>query len=165
MTVAPMMPIATYSIAGLVTISRDGRKPPSIAATGGAAAAICTAKQPAITISSAMMKASRKRKPWFISSSSRNASSAVISAPAINGMPNSSCSAIAVPITSARSQAMIAVSQASHSAKLTGRGIAVAARLGQIAPGDDAEPRRQRLQQDRHQVGQQDDREQRVAEP
>ena len=64
---------------------------------------------------------------------------------------------MAVPITSARSQAMIAISQATHSTKLTGRGIAVAAGLGQVAPGGDAEPRRQRLQQDRHQVRQQDD--------
>ncbi len=64
--------------------------------------------------SSAMTKASRKRKPRFIRSSSRNASSAAISAPPIRGMPNSSLSAIAVPITSARSQAMIAASQASQ---------------------------------------------------
>ena len=122
MTVAPMMPIATYSIAGFATISRVGTKPPNMVAARGAAATTCTPKQTAITISSAMMNASRKRKPLFINSSSRNASSAVINAPAISGMLNSSCSAIAVPITSARSQAMIAASQASHSAKLTGRG-------------------------------------------
>ena len=74
-----------------------------------------------MTISSEMTKASRKRKPLFISSSSRKASSAVISAPPIRGMPNSNLSAIAVPMTSARSQAMIAASQASQSMKLTGR--------------------------------------------
>ncbi|GCC48585.1 hypothetical protein chiPu_0032838, partial [Chiloscyllium punctatum] len=36
--------------------------------------------------------------------------------------------------------------------------------LRQIAIGRDAEPRGKRLQQDRHQVGEQDDRQQRVAE-
>ena len=81
------------------------------AATGGAAATIWIAKQAAMTTSSATMNASRKRKPRFIRSRIRNASRAVISEPAISGMPNSSCSAIAVPITSARSQAMIASSQ------------------------------------------------------
>ena len=100
----------------------------------------------------------------FISSSSRKASSAVISAPPIRGMPNSSFSAIAVPITSARSQAMIAASQASHSRKFDRPRIAGAAGLREIAVGGDAEPRGQRLQQDRHQVRQQDDRQQRVAE-
>ena len=49
------------------------------AATGGAAAAIWMPKQTAITINSEMTKASRKRKPLFINSSSRKATSAVIS--------------------------------------------------------------------------------------
>jgi hypothetical protein len=40
----------------------------------------------------------------------------------------------------------------------------IAAGLGEIAPGADAEPRAQRLQHDRHHVGQQRDRQQRVAE-
>ena len=111
-----------------------------------------------------MTKASRKRKPLFISSSSRKASSAAISAPPIRGMPNSSFSAIAVPMTSARSQAMIAASQASHSRKIDRPRIGGAAGLRQIAIGGDAEPRRERLQQDRHQVRQQDDRQQRVTE-
>ena len=131
---------------------------------GGAAAAIWTTKQIAMTISSTITKASRKRKPLFISSRSRNTSSAAMSAPPINGMPNSSCSAMAVPITSARSQAMIAASQASHSRKLTGLENTVATGLREIAAGGDAEPRRERLQQDRHQVGEQDHRQQRVAE-
>ena len=48
-------------------------------------------------------------------------SSAVRAAPSASGMPNSSCSAIAVPITSARSQAMIASSHKAQSARLTGR--------------------------------------------
>ena len=40
----------------------------------------------------------------------------------------------------------------------------VAAGLREVAPGGDAEPRAQRLQQDRHHVGQQRDGQQRVAE-
>ena len=44
------------------------------------------------------------------------------------------------------------------------RRIVVAARLREIAAGDDAELRCQPLQQDRHQVRHQDDAEQRVAE-
>ncbi len=42
--------------------------------------------------------------------------------------------------------------------------IMVAAGLGQVASGDDAQLGRQRLQQDRHHIRQQDDRQQRVAE-
>ena len=41
--------------------------------------------------------------------------------------------------------------------------VAVAAGLREIAAAGDAEPRRQRLQQDRHQVGDHDHAEQRVA--
>ncbi len=42
--------------------------------------------------------------------------------------------------------------------------VAVAAGLGEVAAAGDAEPRGERLQQDRHQVGDHDDAEQRVAE-
>ena len=42
--------------------------------------------------------------------------------------------------------------------------VAVAAGLGEVASAGDAEARGQRLQQDRHQVGDHDDAEQRVAE-
>ena len=46
---------------------------------------------------------------------------AVMIAPASSGMPNNNLSAMAVPITSARSQAMIAISQSSHRPSVTGR--------------------------------------------
>ena len=72
-------------------------------------------------------------------------------------------SAIAAPITSARSQAAIAISQSSHRTIVDRPGVAVAARLGEVAPAGDAEARRQRLKQNRHQVGDHDDAEQRVA--
>ena len=58
---------------------------------------------------------------------------------------------------------MMASSQATQSPKLTGRGVGGAAGLGKIAAGGDAKPRGQRLQQDRHQVGEQDDEKERVA--
>ena len=48
--------------------------------------------------------------------------------------------------------------------EIDGPRIAVAAGLGEIAAGGDAEPGGERLQQDRHQVGEQDDAEQRIAE-
>ncbi len=48
--------------------------------------------------------------------------------------------------------------------EVDGSGKAGAAGLREVAVGDDAEPRGERLQQDRHQVRQQDHRQQRVAE-
>ena len=81
-----------------------------------------------------------------------------------SGMWNSRFSAMAEPITSARSQAAMAISAQTHRMNDTGRRIVVAAGLGQVAAGDDAELERQRLQQDGHEVGEQDDRKQRVAE-
>ena len=67
------------------------------------------------------------------------------------------------PITSARSQAAIAISHSTHRTSVVAARVAVAAGLRQVAAAGDPEPRRQRLQQDRHQVRQQDDAEQRVA--
>ena len=85
--------------------------------------------------------------------------------PQISGRPNSRLSAIAAPITSARSQAAIAISHSSQSTMVDRPRVAVAAGLREVAAAGDAEPRRQRLQQDRHQVRDHDDAEQRVAEP
>ena len=86
----------------------------------GAVSAIWIAKQTKITMSRATIKASSERKPRCMRKRIKNASAAVMIAPIVKGMPKSRLSAIAVPITSARSQAMIAASQASHSAMLTG---------------------------------------------
>ncbi len=71
---------------------------------------------------------------------------------------------MAVPITSARSVAQIAISASTQSGHDTAARKRVAAGLRQVAPGADAEPRAERLQQDRHEVGQQRDGQQRVAE-
>ena len=79
-------------------------------------------------------------------------------------MWNSRFSAMAEPITSARSHAAIAISQSTQRPMATGRRIVVAARLREIASGDDAELGREPLQQHRHEVREQHDAEQRVAE-
>ena len=71
---------------------------------------------------------------------------------------------MAEPITSARSQAAMAISQSTHKHETHRAGVVVAARLRQVPTGDDAELESERLEQNRHQVGEQDDAEQRVAE-
>ena len=87
-----------------------------------------------------------------------------MSTPISSGMPNSRLRPMAVPITSAMSVAMMAISASSHSGQATQRGIGVAAGLRQIAARGDGEPRAERLQHDRHDVGEQRDDQQRVAE-
>ena len=145
---------------GLVTISGVGISPPAIAAPClGCASASSNAKQPAMMISRATMNASSLRKPQRCSAQDQeHVERGDARRPRPAACRTAACSAIAVPITSARSQAMIASSHSTHSAKLTGRRIMGAAGLGEVEAGDDAEPRRQRLQHHRHQVRQQDDR-------
>ena len=92
-------------------------------------------------------------------------SSAVRQTPQISGRPNSRLSAIAAPITSARSHAAIAISHRIQRTMVDRPRVVVAARLRQVAPARDAEAHGERLQQDRHQVGHEDDAEQRVAVP
>ena len=89
--------------------------------------------------------------------------SAVMAMPAMSGMLNSSARPIAPPRNSARSVAMAAISLTTHMPKTTGLGKRVAAHLGQIAPGDDAELGRQRLEQHGDQIGEQHHPEQPVA--
>ena len=84
--------------------------------------------------------------------------------PISSGMPNSRLRPIAVPMTSARSVAQMAISANSHSTIADRLGERVAARLGEVASRREAETRAQRLQQDRHDVRHQRDAQQRVAE-
>ena len=70
---------------------------------------------------------------------------------------------MAAPITSARSQAAIAISQSTQSTIVVRPRVVIAAGLREVAAAGDAEPRGERLQQDRHQVREHDDAEQRVA--
>ena len=67
-------------------------------------------------------------------------------------MWKSSSSAMAEPMTSARSQAAMAISAMIQSAKLTRLAVALVAKLGQVALRGDAQLERKALQQDRHQV-------------
>ena len=92
-----------------------GMKPAAIAAIGGCDRIIWPTKQIMMMIISATMKASTLRNPRRSSARMTKTSSAVSTTPQTSGRPNSSWSAIAVPITSARSQATIAISANSHS--------------------------------------------------
>ena len=114
--------------------------------------------------SAATTRPSTYRKPRCCSDSTISTSSAVRQTPQSSGMPKSRLSAMAAPSTSARSQAAIAISQSSQSTIVDGPRVGVAAGLRQVAPAGDAEARRERLQQDRHQVRHHDHAEQRVAE-
>ena len=80
-----------------------------------------TAKQTAIEPISTMTKASSHRNPLFWSRRISRTSRAVRITPQSSGMPNSRFSAMAAPMTSARSQAAMAISQSTQSTKLTGR--------------------------------------------
>ena len=80
-----------------------------------------TAKQTPMVTISAMTKASSQRKPLFCSSRISRTSNAVSTTPHTSGIPKSRLSAMAEPITSARSQAAIAISHSTQSTKLTGR--------------------------------------------
>ena len=141
-----------------------GAKPRITAPQFGSAIAIWTPKQIAMTPSSVTMKASIQRKPRFCIHRIRNTSSAVIRTPSSSGMPNRRLSPIAVPITSARSVAQIAISAIAHSGHDTARGNASRQACARSRP--DAIPSRAHsaCKQDRHQVGEQRNGEQRVPE-
>ena len=81
----------------------------------------------------------------------------------MSGMPKRSCSAMAEPMTSARSQAAMAISAKTQRAMEVRRRVGLAAGLGEVALGGDAEFEREALEEDRHQVGEHDDEEQGVA--
>ena len=91
-------------------------------------------------------------------------SEAVMIVPTTIGMPNSRLSAIAEPMTSARSQAAMAISHSIHRKIVDRTRVMVAAGLRQIAPGDDAQLERQILQQHRREIRDQNDRKQQIAE-
>ncbi len=81
-----------------------------------------------------------------------------------SGMWNSRLRATALPRTSARSQAPMATSLMSQLGQRVQRGIPVAAALGEVFAGDDAEAGGDDLHEDGHQAGQADDPEQSVFE-
>ena len=164
MTVAPRMPSARYSIAGFFTISTVGAKPRITWPQSGSAMAIWMPKQTVMTAEQATMNASIQRKPSRCMPRIRNTSSAVRITPSSSGMPNRRLRPIAVPITSARSVAQMANSASSPERPGDPARIGVAAGLREVAAGRHAEPGAERLEDDRHDVGEQRDRQQRVAE-
>ena len=118
MTVAPRMPIARYSAP---SPGSDGTKPAAIEPHWGLDRTISTARHPPTVMISATMNASIILTPRLCRKRIRSVSKAVTTTPARRGRPNSSCSPMAEPSTSARSQAAIAISHTTHSTHETGR--------------------------------------------
>src|SRR2546427_218362 len=87
----------------------------------GRAMMISNRKHAAMVAISATTSASTSRKPLCWRNRTSSTSSAVIAMPTGSGMPNNKFRAMAEPITSARSQAAMAISQITHSASETGR--------------------------------------------
>ena len=81
------------------------------------------------------------------------------------GMWKSRLRAMADPITSARSQAVMATSASSQRAIADTARVVVAAGLREVPAGRDAEFGREGLQKHRQKVRDEDDTEQRVSEP
>ena len=133
-------------------------------ATGGAAAAIWIAKQVAMTIRSAMMKASRKRKPAIHQEKQQERVERrdQRAADQRNAEEQLQRDGRADHLGQVAGDDRRLAGEPEH--QIDRPRVVVAAGLREIAAGDDAEPRGERLQQDRHQVRQQDDGEQRVAE-
>ena len=83
--------------------------------------AISNKKQPAMVTMSATTNASSRRNPLCCSNRTSSTSSAVMTIPIGSGIPNSRFSAIAEPITSAKSHAAMATSHKSQRASVAGR--------------------------------------------
>ena len=98
-----------------------GTNPAATAPTAGCEMTISNRKHPAIVAISTTTNASSSRNPLCCSNSTISTSSAVIMMPQVIGMPNSRLSPIADPITSARSQAAIAISHSTQRAIVVGR--------------------------------------------
>ena len=120
-----MIPTAKKSAvpsAGLFLLGKDGIKPFIILPTSGAAIKICIKKATKIIPTSAMINASILRMPSFCKYSNKNVSSTVRLTPHTNGKPVSNCMPIAIPKTSARSQAAMATSASKYNMKFIPRG-------------------------------------------
>lgn len=114
--------MAMYNCAGLVTTCVVGIRPFSTAGRSGLAAMSSYAKHPPMrTISPATMHSST-RNPRCWSARTIMTSRAVMSTPHTSGMPKSRLSAMAEPMTSARSHAAMAISQMTHRNIATGLG-------------------------------------------
>ena len=115
------MPIEMYSMSLFFRISADGTKPRMTPPMSGRERMISNRKHAPTVTTSAMTSASMIRNPLFCSHSTSMTSSAVIPTPHASGIPNRRFSAIAAPMTSARSHAAMAISHRIHSMKLVAR--------------------------------------------
>ena len=97
------------------------------------------AKQTEIVAMSVTMSASMMRKPRFCRYRMASTSAQVMMQPQIIGMPKRIFSAMAEPMTSARSQAAMAISHSTHRNQTTGMRVGVAAGLREVAPGRHAQ--------------------------
>ena len=109
------------------------------------------------------MTASRWRTPRSSAARIANVTTPVSSPAGSSGMPKSRWKPSAAPTNSARSQAIATASACNQRKMRIGFEKRVAADLGEVVAGGDAELRAHRLDQHRHQVRGQDDPEQQVA--
>ena len=119
MTVAPTMAIARYSAPGCCKRSKLGTKPMATPNQFGCDMASSTTKQPAMVATKPSTIASTRRKPAPCRPSISSVSNAVMAMPTGTDTPNSKCSANALPSTSARSQATMAISAPIHKKPFT----------------------------------------------
>ena len=108
MIVAPIIPKAIYSMPWFVTISLCGTNPFRISVNCGEEINTSNTNIARTVNIKVPTMASIFLKPKRIINSNRNTSNTVINAPTISGMPKIKSKAIALPITSAISVAMIA---------------------------------------------------------
>ncbi len=118
-TVAPIIPIAMYKAA---VLGKEGTRPFTISPASGFAKNISAKNESPIMLISPMMKASIFFMPLFIRNSSKNVSSMVMLTPHSIGSLNNRLSPMAIPNTSARSQAAIATSASRYKKKFTALG-------------------------------------------
>ena len=106
-TVAPIIPIAMYNAASL---GIEGINPNNTLSSSGWANIISNIKENPMIATNTMIKASIFRMPLLIKNNNKKVSKTVISTPSISGMSNNKLIPIAIPKTSARSQAAMAIS-------------------------------------------------------
>ena len=117
-----------------------------------------------ITPTNEAITASSLRKPRLCSPRMTNAATPTSSAAGKSGRPVSRLMPIAAPTNSAMSVAIAISSACTQSPNVTRRGNRSRQTSGQVHPGRDPELRAHRLDQHRHQVRDEDDPEQQVAE-
>ena len=106
-TVAPIIPIAIYKA---VSLGTEGIKPNSTLSISGWAKNISKTNEKPIIATNTIIKASIFRMPLLIRNSNKKVSKTVIKTPSKSGISNNKLIPIAIPNTSAKSQAAMAIS-------------------------------------------------------